>query len=65
MAELAFFSGTMDCGKSTLALQMHHNHDARGRDGILFTRNDRAGGGACVSFMLPVGDPPIVEEEAA
>ncbi len=43
MAELAFFSGTMDCGKSTLALQMHHNHDARGRDGVLFTRHDRAG----------------------
>ncbi|WP_448060285.1 thymidine kinase [Cellulomonas hominis] len=43
MAELAFFSGTMDCGKSTLALQMHHNHHARGRDGVLFTRNDRAG----------------------
>ena len=25
MAELVFFSGTMDCGKSTLALQMDHN----------------------------------------
>lgn len=43
MAELAFFSGTMDCGKSTLALQMHHNHAARGRDGLLFTSHDRAG----------------------
>lgn len=43
MAELVFFSGTMDCGKSTLALQMHHNHVARGRDGVLFTRQDRAG----------------------
>ncbi|HEY0186036.1 MAG TPA: thymidine kinase [Cellulomonas sp.] len=43
MAELVFFCGTMDCGKSTLALQMHHNHTARGRDGVLFTRNDRAG----------------------
>ena len=43
MAELVFFSGTMDCGKSTLALQMHHNHAARGRDGLLFTRQDRAG----------------------
>ncbi|QGQ19518.1 thymidine kinase [Cellulomonas sp. JZ18] len=43
MAELVFFSGTMDCGKSTLALQMHHNHAARGRDGVLFTRHDRAG----------------------
>ncbi|HLO63875.1 MAG TPA: ATP-binding protein [Azonexus sp.] len=27
--------------------------------------DDRAGGGACVSFSLPVGNPPIVEEEAA
>jgi Thymidine kinase len=43
MAELVFFSGTMDCGKSTLALQMDHNHAARGRRGIIFTRNDRAG----------------------
>ena len=28
-----FFSGTMDCGKSTLALQTDHNHAARGRAG--------------------------------
>lgn len=44
MAELVFFSGTMDCGKSTLALQMDHNHRARGRGGVRFSRNDRAGG---------------------
>ncbi|HKU30444.1 thymidine kinase [Arthrobacter sp. NyZ413] len=43
MAELIFFSGTMDCGKSTLALQMDHNHKARGRGGVRFSRNDRAG----------------------
>lgn len=43
MAELLFFSGTMDCGKSTLALQMDHNHKARGRRGILFSSHDRAG----------------------
>ena len=43
MAELAFFSGTMDSGKSTLALQMDHNHRARGRGGVIYTRNDRAG----------------------
>ncbi|BDZ43367.1 thymidine kinase [Paraoerskovia sediminicola] len=43
MAELVFFSGTMDCGKSTLALQMDHNHAARGRTGIVFSRDDRAG----------------------
>ncbi|MBT1002094.1 thymidine kinase [Paenarthrobacter sp. DKR-5] len=43
MAELVFFAGTMDCGKSTLALQMDYNHRARGRGGIRFSSNDRAG----------------------
>lgn len=43
MAELVFFTGTMDCGKSTLALQMHHNHTVRGRSGLLFSKHDRAG----------------------
>lgn len=43
MAELVFFCGTMDCGKSTLALQMDHNHRARGREGLIFTKLDRAG----------------------
>jgi thymidine kinase len=43
VAELIFFSGTMDCGKSTLALQMDHNHRARGRGGVRFSCNDRAG----------------------
>jgi thymidine kinase len=43
MSELVFFSGTMDCGKSTLALQMEHNHSRRGRVGLIFTKLDRAG----------------------
>ena len=43
MAELVFFTGTMDCGKSTLALQMDHNHAARGQRGIVLTQHDRAG----------------------
>lgn len=43
MAELVFFSGTMDSGKSTLALQMEHNHTARGKGGLVFTKHDRAG----------------------
>ena len=43
MAELHFFTGTMDSGKSTLALQTNHNHAARGRVGRIFTTNDRAG----------------------
>ena len=33
----------MDSGKSTLALQTNHNHDARGRSGRIFTTRDRAG----------------------
>lgn len=43
MAELVFFAGTMDCGKSTLALQMDHNHRARGRYGLVMSKLDRAG----------------------
>ena len=43
MAELQFFTGTMDSGKSTLALQTNHNHAARGRVGRIFTSQDRAG----------------------
>jgi thymidine kinase len=43
VAELHFFTGTMDSGKSTLALQTNHNHAARGRVGRIFTTNDRAG----------------------
>jgi thymidine kinase len=43
VAELHFFTGTMDSGKSTLALQTNHNHAARGRIGRIFTAHDRAG----------------------
>jgi len=43
VAELQFFTGTMDSGKSTLALQTNHNHAARGRVGRIFTTHDRAG----------------------
>ena len=43
MAELIFYAGTMDCGKSTRALQTDHNHSSRGRAGIVLTRLDRAG----------------------
>jgi thymidine kinase len=33
----------MDCGKSTLALQINHNHARQGRHGLLLTKLDRAG----------------------
>ncbi len=41
-ASLRFFYGPMDCGKSTLALQMHYNHSRQGRRGLVLTRNDRS-----------------------
>lgn len=43
MAELVFHTGTMDCGKSTLALQLHHTHSLHGRAGLVFTSRDRSG----------------------
>jgi thymidine kinase len=51
VAGLVFFSGTMDCGKSTLALQMDHNHRARGRAGLIFSSRDRAGAGQLSSRL--------------
>jgi len=43
VAELIFFTGTMDCGKSTLALQTDYTHRSHGRVGRVFTSHDRAG----------------------
>lgn len=51
VAELTFYCGTMDAGKSTLALQLNYNHTSRGRAGRLFTSNDRAGSGALSSRL--------------
>ncbi|WP_151477555.1 thymidine kinase [Streptomyces albicerus] len=56
MPELVFFSGTMDCGKSTLALQIEHNRTARGLQGLIFTRDDRAGEGKLSSRLGLVTD---------
>ncbi|MEW2131670.1 thymidine kinase [Streptomyces sp. NPDC005435] len=56
MPELVFFSGTMDCGKSTLALQIEHNRSARGLVGLIFTRDDRAGEGKLSSRLGLVTD---------
>lgn len=48
----------MDCGKSTLALQMDHTHASRGRQGLLFTMYDRSGV-AMVSSRLGLSQPAI------
>ncbi len=41
-AHLTFFHGPMDCGKSTLALQVDHNQSRQGRSGLLVTQGDRS-----------------------
>ena len=41
-AHLVFFHGPMDCGKSTLALQVDHNQSRQGREGMLLTQGDRS-----------------------
>ena len=51
MAELIYYCGTMDSGKSTLALQTAHNHETRGRNGMIFTNRDRAGEGVISSRL--------------
>jgi thymidine kinase len=62
MPELVFFSGTMDCGKSTLALQIEHNRSARGLTGLIFTRDDRAGEGKLSSRLGLVTNAVEVED---
>ncbi|HUQ57639.1 thymidine kinase [Lentzea sp.] len=43
VGHLKFFFGPMDCGKSTLALQIDHNNSRQGRRGLLLVRHDRSG----------------------
>ena len=60
MAKLRFTFGTMGSGKSTQALQIHHNLRARGLSTILMTQLDRTAGR--VSSRLGVSaDAEIVE----
>jgi thymidine kinase len=49
VAELTYFTGPMDCGKSTLALQVAYTESGAGRLGRLFTMLDRSGGSAITS----------------
>ncbi|MFF3449981.1 thymidine kinase [Streptomyces sp. NPDC002667] len=63
MPELVFFSGTMDCGKSTLALQIEHNRSARSLQGMIFTRDDRAGEGKLSSRLGLVTDAVEVADD--
>jgi len=56
--ELSYFTGPMDCGKSTLALQIDYTQTAGGRRGRLFTSHDRAGE-ATISSRLGLTRPAI------
>lgn len=51
MADFIYYYGTMDSGKSTLALQTEHNHSSRGRRGLVYTKQDRAGAGVLSSRL--------------
>ena len=57
MGRLRFSFGTMGSGKSTMALQIHHNLASRGLHGILCTMLDRDG--ARVSSRLGVSLPAV------
>ncbi len=63
MAELLYYCGTMDSGKSTLALQTAHNHKSRGRSGLIFTNQDRAGRGQISSRLGLQSDAIEVDPE--
>lgn len=62
MATLKYFYGPMDCGKSTLALQIDYNLTRQGRRGVLLTSHDRSGAARISSRIgldkgaLEVGD---------
>ncbi|HEV7650245.1 MAG TPA: thymidine kinase [Actinophytocola sp.] len=43
IGHLRFYYGPMDCGKSTLALQVDHNQARQGRKGLLLVHHDRSG----------------------
>ena len=61
-AHLSFFHGPMDCGKSTLALQVDHNQRRQGRHGVLVTQGDRS---AAPRISSRVGlSRPAVEVDA-
>jgi thymidine kinase len=61
-AHLTFFHGPMDCGKSTLALQVDHNQRRQGRHGLLLTQGDRS---AAPQISSRVGlSRPAIEIEA-
>jgi thymidine kinase len=58
VAELTFFYGTMNCGKSTLALQLHHHALAAGERCLLATKHGREAG--AISSRIGLAQPAMV-----
>lgn len=61
MGGLTFYYGTMNCGKSTLALQMHHNASAAGKVVLLLSKHDRGGGS--ISSRLGLRQPALTVDD--
>lgn len=62
MAALRFFFGTMGSGKSTQALQIHHNLTSRGLECFLLTQLDRKEG--VVSSRLGVSAEAVILDKS-
>jgi thymidine kinase len=62
-AQLKFFYGPMDCGKSTLALQIDHNQARQGRSGMRLVRYDRSGGAAITTRVGLARDAVEIEDD--
>lgn len=60
--QLVWVYGTMDSGKSTLALQNNFNYLQAGRRGRLFTMRSRSG--PCISSRIGVSHPATEIDEA-
>ena len=58
MAQLTFFTGPMNCGKSTLALQIDYTESSAGRRGVRFTCKDR-GGESVISSRIGLSEDAV------
>lgn len=61
MGRLTFFYGTMNCGKSTLALQIAHNAQSAGKHCLLFTKHGREG--STISSRIGLQQPAVIVHE--
>ena len=62
MAVLRFSFGTMGSGKSTVALQIHHNLSQGGLRGLLLTKLDRDGGRVSSRLGVSAGAVEVTSE---